>query len=329
MAHRSSRVRLSKLVRGVATAALALTLAAGVSAQGTLGSLRIMAPAAPGGGWDQTSRALQSVIQDNKLAGSTQVFNVPGAGGTIGLAQLVNARGDGNLLMTMGLVMTGAILTNNSRVNLSQVTPIARLTGEYEVIVVPAASRFQSMADLVAAWKADPGKVAFAGGSAGGTDHILVGLLAQAVGVDTAKINYVPFSGGGEALAALLGNQVAAGVSGYGEFEAQIKAGTLRALAISSKRRLAGINIPTLIEQKINVDLANWRGVVAAPGITAAQRQALLDLVDRIHKSKQWQDTLKARNWEDLYLPGSRFEVFLAVESDRIAKTLKSIGLVK
>jgi putative tricarboxylic transport membrane protein len=316
-------------IRGLLAAAVSLALAAGVSAQGALTSVRIMAPAAPGGGWDQTSRSFQEAAQANKLGGNVQVFNVPGAGGTIGLAQLVNAKGDGNMLMTMGLVMTGAILTNKSKVTLDQVTPIARLTGEYEVIVVPAASKIQNMADLVAAWKADPGKVAFAGGSAGGTDHILVGLLAQAVGVDTAKINYVPFAGGGEALAAVLGNQVAAGVSGYGEFEAQIKAGQLRAIGISSKARVPGINAPTFIEQKINVELANWRGLVAPPNLSAAQRQALLDFVDKVHKSKEWKDTLAKRNWTDLYLPGSRFEVFLKVENDRIEKTLRNIGLVK
>lgn len=321
-------MRARPSVRPLFGVALAVVLSAAVSAQSS-SSLRIMAPAAPGGGWDTTSRTMQAVIQANKLAAPVQVFNVPGAGGAIGLAQLVNSKGDPNLLMTMGLVMSGALLTNKSKVTLDQVTPIARLTGEYEVVVVPAASPYKTMADLFAAWKADPGKVAFAGGSAGGTDHILVGLLAQAAGVDTAKINYVPFAGGGEALAAMLGNQVAAGVSGYGEFAPQIQTGALRALAISSKQRVPGINAPSLGEQNINVELANWRGVVAPPGISAAARQRLLDVIDKMRASKEWKDALAKNNWTDLYLPGSRFEVFLKLENDRVEKILRGIGLVK
>lgn len=310
------------LVTGVLSGLVAPTV-------GQVQGLRIMAPASPGGGWDQTSRAAQSTLQDNKLAGGVQVFNVPGAGGTIGLAQLVNSKGDGNLLMTMGLVMVGAIQTNKSKVTLDQVTPIARLTGEYEVMVVPSESPFKTYADLAAAWKTDPGKVAIAGGSAGGTDHILAGLLAQASGVDTTKLNYVPFSGGGEVLASLLGNQVAAGISGYGEFEAQIKAGKLRAIGLSSKKRVAGIDVPTFVEQKVNVELANWRGLVAPPGISEAQRQNLIALVAKMHSSEQWQATLKQKNWIDLYMPGAKYEVFLKLENERIVKVLKSINIIK
>ncbi|WP_027481275.1 Bug family tripartite tricarboxylate transporter substrate binding protein [Deinococcus pimensis] len=313
--------------KAILLAAVVLTGALSASAQ-TLGNLRIMAPASPGGGWDQTSRAIQQVLQDNKITGAVQVFNVPGAGGTIGLAQLLNSKGDGNLLMTMGLVMVGAIQTNRSKATLDRVTPIARLTGEYEVLVVPAESKYRTMADLVAAWKQNPG-LPIAGGSAGGTDHILVGLLADAGGIDPTKINYVPFSGGGETLAAVLGNQVAAGVAGYGEFEAQIKAGKLRALGISSKKRVKGIDAPTFVEGGLNVELANWRGIVAPPGISAQEKQALVAALDRMHASKEWKDTLAKRNWEDLYQSGSKFDVFLKVEQSRINKVLKNIGLVK
>lgn len=307
----------------------ALLLAAPATLAQNINNLRIMAPASPGGGWDQTSRAIQNVMQEQGIVKPVQVFNVPGAGGTIGLAQLNNAKGDGSLMMTMGLVMVGAILTNSSKSDLSRVTPLARLTGEYEVIVVPAASPYKNMADLVAAWKADPGKVAFAGGSAGGTDHMLVGLVAKASGIDPKKINYVPFSGGGETLAALLGNQVAAGVAGYGEFEAQIKAGKLRAIGISSAKPQAGINVATLKSQGINVELANWRGIVAAPGISTSDKAALVAALDKMHASKQWKETLVTRNWTDLYLSGSKFDVYLKLEAARTKDVLQSIGLVK
>ncbi|MEF2279126.1 tripartite tricarboxylate transporter substrate binding protein [Deinococcus sp. YIM 134068] len=306
-----------------------LTALAPLAAAQSVNNLRIMAPASPGGGWDQTSRAIQTVLQNEGLARPVQVFNVPGAGGTIGLAQLYNSKGDGSLLMTMGLVMVGAIQTNSSKVDLSRVTPIARLTGEYEVVVVPAASPYKTMKDLAAAWKTNPGSVAFAGGSAGGTDHMLVGLLAQAAGVDPKRMNYVPFSGGGETLAAVLGNQVAAGVAGYGEFEAQIKAGRLRAIGISAPKRQAGIPVPTLREQGYNVDLSNWRGIVAPPGISAQEKAALVAAMDKLHASKAWKDTLAERKWTDLYLSGSKFDVYLKLEANRTKNVLRDIGLVK
>lgn len=294
-------------------------------------SLRLMAPAAPGGGWDQTTRALQKVIQDEKIVpGTVEVFNVPGAGGTVGLAQLVGQeRGKGDILMTMGLVMVGAVRTNKSPVTLADVTPIARLTAEYEVIVVPADSPYQTLQDLIAAFKADPRSIAWGGGSAGGVDHILVGLIAKAAGVAPADINYIPFSGGGEATAAVLGGHVTAGVAGYGEWEAQIQAGQLRALAISAPERLPGVDIPTLKEQGFDIELANWRGVVAAPGITEAQRQGLLQVIERVHQSAAWQRVLEERRWNDAYLAGDDFAAFLRAEDERVTQVLREIGLIE
>jgi putative tricarboxylic transport membrane protein len=225
--------------------------------------------------------------------------------------------------------MVGALLTNQSAVTLDQVTPIARLTGEYEVIVVPAASEIQNLGDLVAKFKADPGSVAWGGGSAGGTDHILAGLIAQATGVEPAKVNYVPFSGGGEALAAILGGHVTAGVSGLGEWEGQIQSGELRALAISSAERLPGLDVPTLKEQGVDVELANWRAVVGPPGIDDAQRKELLTAVEQMVQSDGWKKTLTDKKWLDLYLAGDDFAKFLADENTRVTATLKSIGLVQ
>src|ERR671920_472430 len=197
--------------------------------------IEIMAPAAPGGGWDTTAREMQRVMQEEGIVPIVEVYNVEGAGGTVGIAQFVNDEaGNDHHLMMMGLVMIGAIATTASPVTLEQTTPISSLTAEFEVIVVPADSEYQTLDDLIAAFQADPTAISWGGGSAGGTDHILVGLIAKAVGVDPTQINYVPYSGGGEALAAVLGGQVAAGVSGLGEWQQQIEAGELRALAISS-----------------------------------------------------------------------------------------------
>lgn len=291
---------------------------------------KIMAPAAPGGGWDQTARSMQTALQDEKISSSVQVNNVPGAGGTIGLAQFVNqANGDPAQLIVGGYVMVGAILTNKSPVTLDQVTPIARLTGEYEALVVPAASDIKDMAGLVAKLKADPGSVSWGGGSAGGTDHITAGLIAKAVGVDPTKVNYIAFSGGGEALAALLGNQVTVGISGYGEFSEQVKAGTLRLIGISSDQPVAGIDAPTFKQAGVDVSIQNWRMVAAAPGISAEQKAAVLADVDKMAKSAAWQKILADKGWADTYLAGDDFAAQLKKETEVTGGILKEIGLVK
>lgn len=308
----------------------ALALAGMTSVAFAQMELKLMAPAAPGGGWDGTARSMQQALTASGLAKSVQVANVTGAGGTIGLAQLIGAKGDGNQLMVNGFVMVGAILLNKSPVNLTQVTPIARLTAEAEVIVVPADSPIKSAKELAERLKADPGKVTWAGGSAGGTDHILAALFAQAVGADAKRINYIPFSGGGEALAAMLGGRVTAGISGYGEFEGQIKAGKLRAIAVSSDKRLENApDVPTMKEQGIDLELINWRSVVAPPGLSPEQTKTLVDLVEKMSKSKEWQEILKARGWDDAFLAGDAFGTFLKAEIERVSKTMTEVGMVK
>jgi len=228
-----------------------------------------------------------------------------------------------------GYVMVGAILTNKSPVTLEQTTPIARLTAEYLALVVPANSPIKDAKELAAAIKADPAKVTWAGGSAGGVDHIAAALFAKAAGADATKINYVPFSGGGEALAAILGGKVTAGISGYGEFESQIKAGKLRLIGVTSPNRLPNVDGPTIKEQGVDLEIANWRSVVAAPGISAEQKKALTETVDKMAKSKEWQDILKQKGWDDAYLSGDAFTKQLADDINRTKEILTSVGLVK
>jgi len=306
--------------------ALALSLVAGIATAQP--SLKMMIPANPGGGWDQTGRNLAAAMQSAGLVKSVQFENKGGAAGTIGLAQFVNsAKGDPNAVMIGGMVMVGGIILNKSPVNLSQVTPIARLTSEWEVIVVPANSPHKTMADLVKALKDNPGKVSWGGGSAVGTDHILVGLIAKDVGVDPAKINYVPFKGGGEAIAAILGGHVTAGVSGIGEFAEQIKAGKMRALAQSAPKKVEGI--AWLKEQKINVELGNWRGILGAPGITPQQRDALVKLVRSATETPAWKGTLEKLGWEPWFLGGEEYKKFLEEDTKRVAAIIESLGLKK
>jgi putative tricarboxylic transport membrane protein len=306
---------------------LASVLATSAAAQM---ELKLIAPAAPGGGWDQTARSMQQAMVASGAAKSAQVVNIPGAGGTVGIAQFVNsAKGDGNQLMVNGFVMVGAILMNKSPVSMSQITPIAKITEETQILVVPANSPIKNAKDLAEAVKKDVAKVTFAGGSAGGVDHIMAALFVGAAGADAAKVNYVAFSGGGESLAAILGGKVTAGISGVSEYEGQIKAGKLRAIGVTSPQRLPGVDVPTFKEQGIDLVLTNWRSVFGAPGINDAQKKTLGDLVEKMVKSAAWKDILQQKGWDDAYMPAEPFAKFLADEQTRVAGVMKTVGLVK
>lgn len=291
-------------------------------------SLKMMIPANPGGGWDQTGRSLAAAMQSAKLVSGVQFDNKGGAAGTIGLAQFVNsAKGDPNAVMIGGMVMVGGIILNKSAVNLSQVTPIARLTSEWEVIVVPAQSPHKTLADLLLAFRENPGKVSWGGGSAGGTDHLLIGMVAKAVGVDPVKVNYVAFKGGGEAVAAILGGHVTAGVSGVGEFAEHVKSGKMRALAVSAPSKVDGI--PSLKEQGIDVELGNWRGVFGAPGITREQSDALVKLVHAATQTASWKATAEKLGWTQQFLGGDDYRKFLEEDTRRVREIIESLGLKK
>lgn len=304
------------------------TLIAASAAQAEIKGLEIMAPSGPGGGWDQTARAVQEVMTTLELANGVQVVNVPGAGGTVGLAQFITAnKGRGDRLMICGFTLVSAPIVNTSPFDLDDVTPIARLTGDYEVIAVPASSKIASLDDLVTAMQTDPGAVSWAGGSIGSTDHVFAALFAQAIGVDPTKLNFAAHSGGGEVMTSLLGGHVTVAVSGWQEFEAQVAAGQLRALGIAAGERVEGVEVPTLIEQGVALELANWRGVVAPPGLDDAEIAALSDAVDQMVDSPQWADLVKSKNWLDYHAPRDDFAAFINAQQDEIGALLKSIGL--
>jgi putative tricarboxylic transport membrane protein len=293
-----------------------------------LGTLEIFVPAAPGGGWDQTGRSIELAMRTDGIVQNFQFEHAPGAGGAVGLPKFLGAkRGKENAVMVGGMVMVGSLIANKSPVKMTDLTPIARLTGEALALVVPAASPFKDLKDLVAALKADPGKVSIAGGSAGGSDHILAGMIAKSQGIDAKRVAYVAFAGGGPAQAAILGSQVSAGISGYGEFSEQIKAGKMRAIAISSDKRLPGIDVPTFKEQGVDVELFNWRGVFGAPGITPAQRTALIGLFDKMVAGPTWKSELQKKDWTGVYLSGDAYSSFLTAEIERITGILKDLGL--
>ena len=308
----------------IAIAVAALALSAPVLA---LDNVKMMIPANPGGGWDTTGRELGKAMIASGAVKNVQYDNKGGAAGAIGLAQFVNSsKGDPNALMMGGMVMVGGLIQNKSAVKLDQVTPIARLTSEWEVIVVPANGP-KTLKELLDKFKANPGSVSWGGGSAGGTDHILAGLVAKAIGVEPAKVNYVPFKGGGEAVSAIIGGHVTAGISGLSEFVQHVKSGKMRALAVSSPKAIDGI--PSLKEQGVDVELSNWRGIFAAPGITKAQRDELIKAVETGVKSPSWQESLKKQDWADFWLAGDAYGKFVEDENKRLAGILGELSLGK
>ncbi len=310
-------------------AALAAAGALPSAAYAAAANLKMMIPANPGGGWDTTGRALGKALQDAGAAASVSFDNKGGAAGALGLAQFVNAsKGDPNAIMVMGAVMLGGIITGKPPVSLSQASPIARLTSEYNVFVLPAASPLKTMKDVVEQMKKDPGSVKWGGGSRGSTEHIAAAMIARAVGVDPAKINYVAFRGGGEATAAILGGNVTVGGSGYSEFAEYITTGKMRALAVTSDKRLKGVDVPTLKEQGIDVVIGNWRGVYGGPGITAEQRKQLTDLVVKATKSKAWAESLEKNNWTAALMTGPDFDKFVDDEFASLRAVMAKSGMI-
>lgn len=291
-------------------------------------TINMFIPAAPGGGWDSTGRAIESACTTAGLVGSFRFENVGGAGGMVGLPRFVNQRkGQPNSLMVGGSVMVGAGITNKSPVTMKDVIPIARLTEEAGVVVVPTSGKIQSWKDFEAAIKAKPNAVSVAGGSAGGTDHQLLGMLLKALGKNPREAAYVAFAGGGPATAAIIGGQVVAGISGYSEFEAQIKDGKMKPLAVSGNRRIPGVDVPTLTELGVNVTLANWRGVFAPPGLNDAQRDKLIDLVSRMVTTPDWAKTLATRRWTDVFMTEQPFKRQIAKDIADTEAVLKDMGL--
>ena len=311
-------------------AALAAAGALPLSAQAA-SAIKMMLPANPGGGWDTTGRALGKALQDAGVASSVTYDNKGGAAGAIGLAQFVNgSKGDPNAMMVMGAVMLGGIITGKPPVNLTQATPLARLTSEYNVFVLPANSPYKSMAEVVAQLKKDPGSIKWGGGSRGSTEHIAAAMIAREVGVDPAKINYVAFRGGGEAISAILGGNVTVGGSGFSEFAEYIATGKMKPIGVTAGQRLKGAagNIPTLKEQGINVEIGNWRGVYGGPGISKAQRDELIAMIEKATKSKAWAEALQKNDWTPAWMAGDAFANFVDQEFASLRATMVKSGMV-
>ncbi len=308
-------------------ALLAGLLAAAPAAAQPLPVLHIFVPANPGGGWDGLGRALEQVAVPAGLVRRCAFENLAGAGGTLGLARFVATRhGRADSLLVAGATLVGASLINRTPVSLADVQPVARLTEEPGVIVVPEGSPFQNMAQLAAALRADPHGVPMAGAAGGSIDHVILGLLLQALGRQAGEASFVAFAGGGPAQAAVLGGQVAASISGWSEFAEPVRAGRLRALATTGATRTHPA-VPTLREAGIDVVQTNWRGVFAPAGASPAALARLVAMMQALHALPAWARLLAARGWEDSFLAGEAFGRFLVQDRAATLGVLRALGL--
>ncbi|MGP3990723.1 Bug family tripartite tricarboxylate transporter substrate binding protein [Streptomyces sp. 3N207] len=324
-----TRALLSPLAAAVVVLLVPPLITSGSGAAGgtNIPGLRFMVPNTPGGGYDITARTAAKNAEEAELNHNIEVFNLPGAGGTVGLSRLVNERGNGKLTMSMGLGVVGAVHTNHAPSTLADATPIARLTEEPDIVVVAKNSKYKTFEQLLADWKKHPRSMPVGGGSSpGGPDHLAPMLMARAAGIKTRSVNYVPFDGGGELLASVLGGKVKFGISGLGEYRDQIKSGELRLLAVTGPKRVKGFDAPTLKEAGVDVEFTNWRGMMAPPGLSQAQRDKLIRFMRELRHSKEWRKSLRTNGWDDAWLPGDKYGRFLKSEDKRVDSVLKGLG---
>jgi tripartite-type tricarboxylate transporter receptor subunit TctC len=328
---RSARGR-GVIAAAVLTLAAALASGCGVTRGDQGDDLAMWIPNSPGGGYDQTGRAAVAVMEkDDIIDGTFEVTNIIGGGGSIAMSRLMNAKGDENLMMTVGLGVVGATYSLGLEKRPQDATPLAQLIEDQEGILVPADSPFKTVDDFLEAWKKNPDGIVVGGGSSpGGPDHLFPMQLASAVGIDPKNTRYVVYDGGGPLTSALLGNKIQVGFSGVGEFEGQIEGGELRVLAVSGAERLKGDavkDVPTLQESGVDLVFTNWRGVLAPPGISDERREELIALLQEMHDSPEWQKALEENGWIDAFRTGDDFTAFLEEQDERVATTLEELGL--
>jgi putative tricarboxylic transport membrane protein len=316
------RARLGMVVYAViAAVVISLGVVTSVQRAGASTDIRhkatLIAPAAAGGGWDTFMRESQNSMRENELATNIQVLNVPGAAGTIGLTRLAQLDGRGDVAMVGGTGLVAGVEQTGSTVKMSDVTPIARVVEEYDVVVVPADSPYETLEQLITAWKADPAEVAFTGG--GSFDQLVMAQLAKAAGITPGDVTYIPKSGGGEVAQALVTGTADAATSGLPDVRDQIEGGRLRALGIAAEQPVEGVDIPTLVDEGYDVTLANWRAVFAPPGITDEEAEVIRDTFEESTKTAEWADAVDRNKWTEVWLDGEEFQDFLRDEEQLVA----------
>jgi putative tricarboxylic transport membrane protein len=290
---------------------------------------QIMAPCTSGCSWDVLARAVADDLVKEGLAESAEVYNAPGGGGSTGLQQFAKLKGDPTQLFAFGIGAVGGVALNKTPLTLADLTPIARLAADHDVVYVAASSPYKTLGDLIAAWKEKPESIIWGGSSAGSTSHMMAGLIAQAIGVNPAKIKFVPSSGNLQGAKAAIQGEITAGTGSYASFEPLVQSGQLRLLGISAARRDRDIPVPTLIEQGVNVEFTNWRGIAAPAGITPRERAELQLKFSRLARSASWRASLESNNWNSYLQTGESFRLFLEQQQGSVQRLLESLQIIK
>ena len=315
-------------VRTLLAASALLIAAAMPAASQSFGRLEMLVPGGPGSGQDQAARAFEEAMRAEKLVSAVQIVHIPGGGGMIAVSQFLTGKvGNPNAVVTQGAGHLAFPLSNKTPVSLNDVVPLARLAGEYELLVVRTNSEFKTVDELIAKYKASPSSITWGAGSTGSTDHIFYALISKAAGVEPKQLNYIPHANTGDIVAAVLGGHVHVGAGGFQDFAPQIQAGRMRVLAVGSPERLKGIDAPTLREKGLDVVLTNWRGVSAHPSLTTEQLDRLSALFETMAKSPTWRKMLVDKGWDDLYLDRKGYADFMKSEQARVRVVLQDLGM--
>lgn len=312
----------------------ALAMTTGVQAQEWTPSrsIEFVAPANPGGGWDTLVRTVSRVLQEEQLADRNfAAINVPGGGGAVAWAQIARDSGNPHKLFATSPPIILVPLAGASRYDHTAFTPVARLITDYSIILVSADSEYQTINDLFDALKENP-RLSVGGGSAPGSmDHISVAGLASAAGLDASTVNYIPFSGGGDAMTNLMGGHIEAVITGAGESVGQLGEGSqLRALGVSAPERLGGAlaDVPTYQEQGVDYTFDIWRGVMGTPDMPAEAVAYYEDLFAEMLETDGWQQARDQLGWIDAYQDSEKFGAFLDEQKEQFSSVLSDLGLL-
>jgi putative tricarboxylic transport membrane protein len=291
--------------------------------------IELTVPFAPGGGVDLFGRTVAQILNEQKIVNrSIQVVNKPGAGGSIGMTLMVQRKGDPYNLLGIAIHAIVTPLTLGTGYSYKDMTPIAKVFSEYEMMVVRAESPIKSLKDVEAALKKDPGSLTIGGASLGNSDHIAVALFAKSIGVDPTKLNYIPYSGG-ESNPAIIGGHVDIGMGGL-DLITHVESGRMRVLGITAPKRLGGRfqKLPTFVEQNYDVINENWRGLFGPPEMPAAVVQYWRDALGKMVQTAAWKAELEKNQWVNTF-EAENFRASLDREHLVYSALLKQLGLAK
>ena len=315
--------------------ALGLGAALGMGIAGAASAAECIAPANPGGGWDFTCRQIGKTMFDiGAVDAPVQVTNMAGGGGGLAFGHVVNERASDEELIVAASQATATRLAQNAYGGLTadQVRFVGAIGADPGVIVVAADSPFQSLGDMIEAVKADPGSVAFAGGSAaGGFDHLKVLQVLKADGFeDIGKVKYIGVDGGADAITQTIGGFTQGMTGDMSEVVGFVKSGEVRVLAVLTEERVPGFDdIPTAVEQGYDVVAVNWRGLYVPKDISDEAFQSWAGKLQQVADSDEWKAAMEANGLAPFTKVGDDFQEWVNGVVASTTELSREIGVIQ